>query len=132
MHEIGAVEAVNIVPGGQDETAAQMLDAIYRAGVRRATHRFRFEHFLMRAGKRVNVQSALAVGNFPAKNVWGLSIGGAGQGQHSDGTPNHCSNSGYVHSDSLLFLLHGSTVSFMCMPSCSSLQITVQKIGRAH
>jgi len=40
MHQIGPVKAVHIFSGGEDEIAAQMLDAIYRASVRRAAHRF--------------------------------------------------------------------------------------------
>lgn len=36
MHQIGSVEAVNVVPGRQDQVAPQMLDAIDRAGVRRS------------------------------------------------------------------------------------------------
>src|ERR1035437_4331524 len=79
MHQIGPVEAVNLIPDRQDEIAAEMLDAIDGACIRRAAHRLRLEHFLMRPRERVHVQGALAVGNFSAKDARVLPMGGAGQ-----------------------------------------------------
>jgi hypothetical protein len=55
VHHIGPVEPVNIVPDRQDEIASQMLNAVDRAGIRGTAHRFRLEHFLMRARERVDV-----------------------------------------------------------------------------
>src|SRR5579864_1730745 len=120
VHLIGPVEAVNVVPGRQDEIPSQALDAINRAGIRGPAHRFRLEHFLMRARERVNVQGTLAVGNFSVKLARGLCMGDAGRRQHADSPENddsikHGLKSGWTHRN--LTLRHGSTVNFMCMPS---------------
>jgi hypothetical protein len=86
MHQIGPVEAVHIVPDRENQIAAEMLDTIYRAGVRRAAHRLRLEHLLVRAGERVNIQGALAVRNFSTKDAGSLPIGSSRHRQYRNCT----------------------------------------------
>src|SRR5215469_14114945 len=75
----------------------------------------------MRACERMNVQRALAVGNLTSKNPRTLALGGACQHQ------NACQkNVGLAFHDYSFFIYCSTTVNFRCMPSCSSLQTTVQ------
>src|ERR1700751_2549292 len=74
----------------------------------------------------MDVQCTLAVGNFPAKDTCALTLRGDRQRQHAC----HPDVRLAFHNDSFLITparAHcGTTVNFRCMPSCSSLQITVQ------
>src|SRR5579862_8311378 len=69
----------------------------------------------------MDVQRALAIGNFPAKDVCALTLSDARQRQHAC----HPNVRLAFHNNSF-FSYCGTTVNLRCMPSCSSLQITVQ------
>src|SRR5580698_1080603 len=104
-----------------------MLNAIHRAGIRGAAHGLRLQHLLMRSRERVDIHSALVVGYLALEHARVLSIAGDGQRHNRRSAPNrrsiHTYSSRLAHSSRPA---QGSTVNFMCMPSWSSLQITVQ------
>ena len=82
----------------------------------------------MRPGQRVDVQSALAVGDFAVEDC-GRS-GPSGTASTTAIALQRSKSCMFVRINCFADLVHstlqGSTVNFMCMPSCSSLQITVQ------
>src|SRR5579859_462654 len=72
----------------------------------------------MGPSERVHIQGTLTVGNFPVERT---SILRMEEGRHDDDCHRNC----LLHNHSWFKPLHGSTVNFMCMPSWSSLQMTV-------
>src|SRR2546425_12693923 len=74
VHQIRTIEAIDVLPRRKDKIAAEMLDAIHSAGVGGTSHGLGLEHFLMRASQRVNVEGALAVGDFTAKAFRGCTL----------------------------------------------------------
>jgi len=132
VNEVRAIEMVDIssvFAGHEDQIAAEVLDAVLGAGGRSAAHRLGFEHLLMRAGQGMDVQGALAVGNFSVKEASGAGWRIVRLGLNKNRCDYYCrgaENLNVFHGVSCHEVDQGSTVNFICMPSWSSLQITVQ------
>jgi len=83
MHHVEAVESVDVVSRGENKIAAETLDAVDRARVRGASHRFRLEHFPVRPREGMDVQGALAIGDFSPEDARVLCRKRACQCHHS-------------------------------------------------
>ena len=79
MHQVGPIEAVDVISGRKDDIASHVFDAKDRTRVRCSAHRLRLEHLLMRPRKRVDIQSTLAIGDFSVKDMRVLRVRRAGQ-----------------------------------------------------
>ena len=114
------VEAVNLAFRRQYEIASQVADAVSRAGAFGAARSLGFQHLGMRPCQRVDVESTLGIGDLPVKNSR-LFIACMGQ-QSAREHPTSNPNPGPADAETP----HGTTTNLIFMPSCSSLQITVQ------
>src|SRR5208282_1167331 len=90
-----------------------------------------FQHFLVRAGKRMHVESAGAVANLAAKSRGVAQAGGEdGKGENAKNDPAFkipAFGDPAFH-ENFLGDCYAITITFMFMSSCPSLQMTVQTI----
>src|SRR5258708_35604102 len=122
------VQAVDFLPSSQHKFSAHLLRALHSTLRRGTPHQaLGFQHLLVRMRKRMDIHRALAVGNFPTKSSHDLA--GVGQGCKAEHRTHEIDRSSFHRSTLLavsLRISYGSTTNFMCMPSWSSLQMTVQ------
>jgi hypothetical protein len=85
------VDVFSVFAGHENQTASEVLDAVLGAGGGRSAHGLGFEHFLVGAGQGVNVQGALAVGNFSVKEARSAGLGIVGLRLNNDRYGYDCS-----------------------------------------
>src|SRR5882672_1688817 len=119
------VEPVDIFLCGKNIIATHVAHAVVGTGARGAAHGFVLEHLLVGAGERMDIHRTLTVGQVADKGLDLVSCAGwPGQRQRDD-----CDSEQIVFhrvTPSNACRPQGMTTNFRCMPSWSSLQITVQ------